>query len=164
MFISWKWGVRIFLQNWKIFLRSREPMSRSWGYFWQISANLGVFYREMEPDGAWKFQFFKCLLTPNGQNDPKMGQKLHFMNTEGPMGVLFWFSFFIFFFWGLKAIFFVIFENLVKIEVLDSHKLVHIRPSGKNKFKVSRIFVNNKIAYLTTKKGLNSMNLSNWYQ
>ena len=31
MFISWKSGTRDFLQNWKIFPRCREPMSRSWG-------------------------------------------------------------------------------------------------------------------------------------
>ena len=48
-------GVRIFLQNWKIFIRSREPMSRSWGTFgefWQIWVFSIEKWSQMEPENS----------------------------------------------------------------------------------------------------------------
>ena len=51
MFISWKWGIRTFLQNWKIFIGFGERMSRSWGTI----GILGKFR-------CWKTEFKNSIL------------------------------------------------------------------------------------------------------
>ena len=72
MFISWKCGIRGFLQNLKILNRSREPMSRSWMIFAKSEDFLWICIEKFTKYWLLEMRKFQNLTRKTAKNLKKM--------------------------------------------------------------------------------------------